>query len=416
MAFQSSEMESEMANQELKYVEKLDISTLTISRVKEIIKRNIMNTLYCWKEGLPMEKQTFHIIGPAGVGKTQICYQIADELTKEMGAEFQTIMIKCPVLSRDDFLIPFPIIQGEINKTKKFEMLYSDFVPTDPKSFGLFVIDEFSRGDHALQQLMWQVQNEGKLHLYDFPKGWFCISIDNPDDQEYSMDTMEDAAGLRRMLHIYTEVNAKDFLNYAIAQEFHPGVIEFIQAHPERVYDFDAQKRGSVYANPASWERMSNVLKGYDVTGGSMMYLEDIDVLASGLINTSMARLFVEFLKENKGINPKDIVNNYNKVRGKIKKMLKANDNAALGEVMVGFTTYLSTSMPKMDKEKLNNFIEFILDMPIDTAALFITQLDSLDRRSKAFAYVTDLHTAAVKSSKQYMTEFYQKIIRTSKS
>ena len=108
-------------------------------------------------------------------------------------------------------------------------MLYSDFVPPQKEdSFGIFVIDEFSRGDHTLQQLLWQVQNEYAIHRYEFPKGWFVISIDNPDDSAYTMDTMEDAAGLRRQLHIYTEVSPIDFLNYAIQKDFHPYEFEEI--------------------------------------------------------------------------------------------------------------------------------------------------------------------------------------------
>lgn len=412
----TSNGENMAKQEELKYVEKLDISTLSINRIKEIIKRNIKNTIYCWKKNIPIEKQTFHIIGPAGVGKTQICYQIAEELTTELNVYFDTIMIKCPVLSRDDFLIPFPIIDKE-KGTKKFEMLYSDFVPTNAASFGLFVIDEFSRGDHALQQLMWQIQNEGKLHRYDFPKGWFCISIDNPDDREYSMDTMEDAAGLRRMLHIYTEVNVKDFLDYAIEHKFHPGVIEFIQAHPERIYDFDAQKTGSVFANPASWERVSNILQGYEMSSGGILNdITDIDVLVSGLLNTNMTRLFIEFIRENKGVNPKDIINKYDSVRHKILKMNEEEDNAALGEAMTGFTTYLTTSMPEIDDKKMKNFVRFILDMPVDIAALFVTQLNQLDRRSKAYMYVVNLHTKAIKTSAPYREDFYEKMSKTSKS
>ena len=157
----------------IQHYERLNIATLTISKVKDLIKSNIKNTIECWNNNIDIEKQTFHIIGPAGVGKTQVCYQICDELTKELFPDesntFEIIKINAPVLSRDDFIIPFPVMD---NGNASFKMLYSDFVPKDKDSFGIFVIDEFSRGDHSLQQLMWQVQNECKLHLMDFPKGW----------------------------------------------------------------------------------------------------------------------------------------------------------------------------------------------------------------------------------------------------
>jgi hypothetical protein len=37
------------------------------------------------------------------------------------------------------------------------------------------------RADHDFQQLLWQIQNEYKLHTLDFPRGWFVVSLDNPD-------------------------------------------------------------------------------------------------------------------------------------------------------------------------------------------------------------------------------------------
>ena len=105
---------------ELKYQERLNISVATIAKVKEILKNDIKDTIIAWSKGRDVDKQCYHIIGPAGVGKTQICFQIADELTEEIfGAhnqkneqdpkEFETMMIKAPVLSRDDFIIPFPV-------------------------------------------------------------------------------------------------------------------------------------------------------------------------------------------------------------------------------------------------------------------------------------------------------------------
>lgn len=395
--------------QELKYYERLNISVLSIAKIKELIKSDIKDTLNAWNKGRDVQKQCWHIVGPAGVGKTEICYQIADELTNDLGSLFDIIMVKAPVLSRDDFIIPFPVTDGGV---ASFKMLYSDFVPRNENSYGLFVIDEFSRGDHTLQQLLWQVQNEYAVHRYQFPKGWFVISIDNPDDSAYTMDTMEDAAGLRRQLHIYTEVNPIDFLNYAIEQKFHPLIIEFIQTHPEYLYDFQAQLIGSVYANPASYEKLSDHLWKMELNGG--INFNVIDQKASGLLNTHMTKLFIEFAQEKKDINPKDIFNNLPSIKPTIMQLKKENNNAKLGQLMVGFCTYMTTSMPEYKKENLRNVKDFLLMMPIDTAAIFITQIDKFDRLSPAFKYMTKIHLTLLKESKRYEKEFYDPIVECS--
>jgi len=407
---------------ELKYHERLNISVMSIAKIKDLLKNDFMDTIATWELGREVEKQCFHIIGPAGVGKTQICYQIVAELTEEIfggynkkckkGDEkaFGCIMVKAPVLSRDDFIIPFPV-QVDGDEGFSFKMLYSDFVPKMENTYGLFVIDEFSRGDHQLQQLLWQIQNEYSVHRYEFPKGWFVISIDNPDDSEYSMDTLEDAAGLRRQLHIYTEVSAVDFLNYAIANNFHPYVIEFIQTHPEYLYDFSAQKMGSVYANPASYEKLSDILWKMEMRRKIIDFVE-VEVKASGLLNTHMTRLFIEFARDKKDINPKDVFRDFRRVKPEIVKLLKDNDNSKLSELMVGFCTYMTTSMPVYDEAKLKNVLDFLLIMPIDSAALFISQIDSFDRTSEAFKYMTKIHMALLKGSKAYKKNFYDPVVK----
>ena len=417
-------MSDESRESELKYHERLNISVLSIAKIKELIKNDILDTIAAWKSGRNVDKQCYRIVGPAGVGKTQIMFQIAKELTEDIFGEvnktrseeeqeiFDVIMVKAPVLARDDFIIPFPVKEvGGAADDYTFKMLYSDFVPKERNTFGLFVIDECSRGDHQLQQLMWQVQNEYAVHRHEFPKGWFVISIDNPDDSEYSMDNLEDAAGLRRQLHMYVEVSAVDFLNYAIKKNFHPFVVEFIQTHPERIYDFGAQKLGSVYANPASFEKLSDHLWKMEIRRKTIDFNE-IDIKASGLLNTHMANLFIEFARDKKDINPKDVFHNYREVEAQIKALLKENNMSKLGELMIGFCTYMTTTMPEYNKNNLDNVLKFLLVMPLESAALFISQIDGFDRSSAAFRYMTKIHMIFMESSKAYRENFYNPIVK----
>ncbi len=397
---------------DMKHVDKLNAPILTINQIKKLISKNILNTIKAWENNIDIEKQCFHIIGPAGVGKTQICQQIADDLTEKTGNEFDTIIIKAPVLSRDDFIIPWPVNEKKEDGFSSFRMLYSDFVPKDENSYGLFVIDEMARGDHNLQQLLWQIQNECSIHKHQFPKGWFVITIDNPDDQEYSMDYIEDAAGLRRALHLFTEVSVRDFLDHAIKNKFHSSIIEYIQSHPQRLYDFDSQKIGSIFANPASWERLSNILIGYDNNGGIKKNINDIIELSAGLLNLSAARLFVDFLQDMDHIKPQDIFNDYKSVKHIITECNKEGNHSKLSTIMFSFMTYLTTSCPDYNEHNLENVKDFLLDIPIDTASIFITQVDSFDRRDPAFRYITKMHSVMVSKFNDYKINFFEKIIR----
>ena len=393
---------------EVKYFEKLNIGVTTIDKVKLDIQDDIVSTIKTWDAGRNVKKQCYHIIGPAGVGKTEICYQLQQELSDLTGYNFDLIKITSPVLTRDDFLIPFPVV-GEA-KTEQFKMLYSDFIPQQCQEYGIYVIDEFARGDHPLQQLLWQVQNEYCVHRYEFPKGWFVISVDNPDEQEYSMNTLEDAAGLRRQSHIYVEVSAPAFLKYGTKMDFHPFVLDYINTYHDRVYDFASQKVGSVYANPASWEKVSDILWKAEIATEGDFDIQKLETRIAGLLNSSAAMLFIGFCLDNTNIvKPSDIISDYKeKAEPIIKKMLAANDNSKLGELMTSFNTYLQNTMPDLKGQEIQNIHDFLITMPVDTASLLIIQSD-IDRTSKEFRYITKLMKELYKS-REFQSRFFEKL------
>jgi GTPase SAR1 family protein len=393
--------------QEVKYFEKLNIGVTTIDKVKLDLQDDIVSTIKTWDAGRDVKKQCYHIIGPAGVGKTEICYQLQHELTDLTGYNFDLIKITSPVLTRDDFLIPFPIVGEE---TEQFKMLYSDFIPQQSSEYGLYVIDEFARGDHPLQQLLWQVQNEYAVHRYEFPKGWFVVSVDNPDESEYSMNTLEDAAGLRRQSHIYVEVSAPAFLKYGTKMDFHPFVLDYINTYHDRVYDFASQKVGSVYANPASWEKVSDIIWKAEISTEGNFDIQKLETRIAGLLNSSAAMLFIGFCLDNTNIvKPSDIISDYkNKAQPIIQKMLNSNDNAKLGELMTSFNTYLQNTMPDLSGSEIQNIHDFLIAMPVDTASLLIIQSD-IDRTSKEFRYITKLMKELYKS-KVFQQRFFEKL------
>jgi hypothetical protein len=402
-------------SEEKKYYQKLGIVPTSIENVKKIIKTNIKNTIQCWSNGKYVEKQTFRVVSPAGIGKTQSALQICEELSSELNINFQSIIIKAPVLSRDDLLCPFPIID---NGKSRFKMLYSDFIPLDPDSYGLFIIDEISRGDTSFQQLCWQIQNEQKVHTYPLPNGWFVLCLDNPDDSEYGgMNYTEDAAGLRRVLHLYSEVNAEAFLKYAVKSNFHPLVVEFIQIHPDYLYDFSSQKIGMVYANPGSWERASNILWGYETDSefGILQNLDDLTTLFGGLLNQNMTRMFISFIRDRKDISPKDVFYDYKKVRKDILEFAEKSDNIKMGQLIESFVTFLATSKPNYSDKELENISNFLTDIPSDIGVLFITKLSVFDIKSEEFKYVTKIHGLLVEKFPDYKTKFYESMVRTNR-
>lgn len=397
---------------ETSYPARLGMPILTIDKIKNIIFEDIKRSVE--KEILD-EKQCFHVVGPAGVGKTQIAFQIAEELGDYFKETFHIKKINSPVLTRDDFLVPYPSAHDET-----FKMRYSDFIPTAEEKMGLFVIDECSRGDQQLQQMMWQIQNENQLHSYKFPKGWFVITIDNPDDDNYQINNMEDAAGLRRCLHLYTKVSPKAFIDYALKSNFHPHVISYIENYNDKLYDFDNQKQGKIYANPATWEKVSNHL--YKYNDDLQENIGIIEVLCGGLLNIYSAKHFCDYLKNLGGvvIKPEQIFYEYLKdkdhltfseSRGYIKSIVEKKQNNKLYEILNSFIEYLCDSKPEPIASGVKNTLSFLMDMPMDIAAGFVTHLGKLQMGSSEHLYLMSLMVAMNNESEDFKENFFNKLL-----
>ena len=138
----------------------------------------------------------------------------------------------------------------------------------------------------------------------------------------------------------------------------------------------------------------------------------EIEVKASGLLNTNMASMFIEFARDKKDISPKDVFLNLKAVKPRIKSLIDEGNMSKLGELMIGFCTFMTSSMPAYNKEQLENVMNFLLLMPRDTAALFISQIDGFDRKSPAFKYMTQIHSKLMTTYPKYKTDFYEPIVK----
>lgn len=401
----------------LSYADRLNIPALSIEEAKTIVKDEIRNTLQMWeKPDAPItpSKQTYRLVGPAGLGKTAICKQITNELTQEMDKQFNMIKLQCPVLSRDDFLVPFP------DSNQNFGMLLAKFIPQDPDSYGLIVIDELSRGDHSLQQLMWQLENENMIHDFKIPDGWFVVSLDNPDDSEYQIESLEDAAGIRRKAQIYIEFSSQDFLEYARRANFFPSLLKYFEQNPSSAYDFEDQKQGRVYINPASIERFSEMCWKYHMAGGIDKHEEKVRQLAESLFNRSKAAPIIDFMLEREqNVNAQDIVHDYDNVKNIIEEWISDHKHDKLSEVVQGLVSYLGNTKPTLTHEvEYPNLEKFLCTIPIDTGALILTETEQrFSQDSEEFKFMTidffiTLRDATDDNNNRLYPDFYEKFYK----
>lgn len=188
--------------------------------------------------------RAIHIVGPPGVGKTQIVEQVA----KELGIGFK--VIHAPLMQPEDY--GFPIVNKETNtvtfvvSTDKFPVEGSNCPET-----GILLIDELAQCDHATQKILANLIQAREIHGKKLKKGWKLVSTGNR-----AADRSGAARPLCHLRDRYTEVLAEvsldDWCNWAITNEVKVEVISFIRFRPELLSAFNPQADDKT-PTPRAW-------------------------------------------------------------------------------------------------------------------------------------------------------------------
>ncbi len=201
-----------------------------------------------------------HMIGPHGIGKTEIVKQFAEEEgfwceTLQLTVMDESDLMGMPVISEDhrgDKVTTWakPVWLQRIQKANE-----------DGKHVIVFM-DELGRASLSIRQASLQMVLEGKIqeHSLGFLDDLNTLTIvaDNPSDEYDSSDF--DAALEDRFITLDVEASIEGFLKYAREKELNPVITDFLAEYPERlVYNpEDDTEKGS---SPRAWESLSRILK-----------------------------------------------------------------------------------------------------------------------------------------------------------
>ena len=258
-------------------------------------------------------------IAEAGVGKSQAARQIAEEL------KWKPVFKFLAHLEPEDLGgIPYPDKEG---KTYRFlcEETIRDVILDDQPT--LLVLDEWNRGEKSVMNAAFTLMEDrmfGSHHLPDHVKIMACM---NPSEGNYLVNEAEkDPAFRRRLCFIGVRTDAAIWLEYATGPgDFHPLVTGYIQASQNSLTDVNARESGKIYANPASWEKVSQTLQTMENQKKDMLDNETtLRFKLGGHIGSGMAEQFLQWAKENSTlVNPEDILKGYKKVRSRVMQLVK---------------------------------------------------------------------------------------------
>ncbi|MFT4007080.1 MAG: ATP-binding protein [Lacrimispora sp.] len=272
---------------------------MNIKRAKEEIKDTIeaylLKDSYGFYEIPSIRQRPIFLIGPPGVGKTQIMEQIAREC--QVGLVAYTI-----THHTRQSAVGLPFITGKEYGGKAYSVteytmseivasIYDKIEITGLKE-GILFIDEINCVSETLAPTMLQFLQYKTFGNHKIPDGWVIVTAGNPPEYNKSVRDF-DVVTLDRIKLIRVEPDFEVWKAYAYENGLHPAVISYLNARTENFCRIETTVDGKYFATPRGWEDLSKFIQVYEQMGKKA----DRDVVGEYIQFPRIAKDFANYLE-----------------------------------------------------------------------------------------------------------------------
>lgn len=306
-------------------------------------------------------KQPVMIWGPPGGGKSSVVAQVAANAFKPKMVKRGTggaivpapgfIDLRLPLLDAVD-LRGLPNIQNG-----KTEWIPPAFLPTSGE--GVLFLDELVQAPPSVQNAASQLILDRKLGEYTLPPGWAVVAAGNRETDRAATNKMPSHIA-NRFTHLNFEVDAKDWIEWAFANNVNPMVIAFIAFRTELLHKFNPKEKAN--PTPRSWEFLSNVLNSDDDLGGNLQEL------SAGTVGEAAAVEFSGFVRVFREMpSYEEIV----KRPGTVKVPEKVDARYAVATMLAGRT----------QQEDMKSVMQYVARIPKEFQLLTVQEMTERNKR-----------------------------------
>jgi len=238
-----------------------------------------------------------HMVGPHGIGKSEIVGQWA----KENGFHFEVLQL--PILEVSD-LIGMPDITdtkfGKVTNWAAPEWVQRVKEKNSEGTPALIFLDELGRASIDIRQASLQLVLEKRVNEHYFEDVVFVVA-DNPSDEYDSADF--DAALEDRFMSFNVEADIGGWLKYARKADVKPVITDYLAEFNEKLH-FTPESDGEKGSSPRAWKKLSDSLKVN--TDEDFVY----SLIVSKVGKTVGSSFFHFYNNYIKVIKPEDVIQN----------------------------------------------------------------------------------------------------------
>ena len=296
---------------------------MKISTFKEVVK----------KIATANKRVAIKVEGEMGIGKSQAVQQVANELG------YKYVDLRLAEQEPGD-LIGMPYREGNVTYWSK-----PCWIP-DKETKLMLVLEELNRAPIDVQQAIFQLLTEFKIHTHEFPHYTTLVVCVNPSDSIYHVAEL-DPAMKTRCINLTLEPDVDEWLRYAYENKVDDRIIQFIGTHREMLCNPSDKEPCPL---PRTWKLLSDVIQ--------IIPKDALFEVCAGLVGKEAAIVFQKFCDKEykKPVLGKEILNNYEKVKEKL--MRQRNDENFV--TVKDLVAVIGDS--KLSKEQLANLVNFLLD------------------------------------------------------
>lgn len=270
-----------------------------IKRAKQEIRDSIEAYLQKDADGhylIPSIRQRpILLMGPPGIGKTQIMEQVA----RECGIGLVSYTITHHTRQS---AVGLPFIRersygGEVCSVTEYTMseiiasVYEKMEETGLKE-GILFLDEINCVSETLAPTMLQFLQCKMFGNHKVPEGWIIVAAGNPP--EYNKSVREfDIVTLDRLKRIDIEENYDVWREYAYEAQIDPAILAYLEIRKDHFYRVENTVDGKQFVTARGWEDLSELLRVYRMLGKKV----DREVAHQYLQNWEIAKEFANYLE-----------------------------------------------------------------------------------------------------------------------
>lgn len=272
---------------------------MNIKRAKQEIKDTIEAYLAKDEYGtyaIPSIRQRpMLLIGPPGIGKTQIMEQISQEC--QIGLVSYTI-----THHTRQSAIGLPFIEHKnyggreyaVTEYTMSEIVASIYDKIEQTGLpeGLLFIDEINCVSETLAPTMLQFLQGKTFGNHRIPEGWIIVAAGNPP--EYNKSVREfDIVTMDRIRRMDVEADLNVWMEYAVRVNVHPAIRSYLGIRKENFCRIETTVDGRIFATPRGWEDLSELIWIYEKQGRKV----DRELVAEYIQFPKIAKDFANYLE-----------------------------------------------------------------------------------------------------------------------